>query len=212
MSKKESFFYIFSLYDIHSKTFLPYKKMGKTNNIKGRIKNLSTLTPFFVVADYKWNVPSESVFDVETKMKNKFKKLRFNGEWFLDKEYDLIDKVSEEIVKLNRIDIVGYDLRNEPIDLTTNSYHTNEQIESYKKLSNIKKELYKGKQPEVLKVYNDPTKRKCKLTKEQVERIRKKYIPNVYGKKRIAIEYGVSTSVIYRIVRNKVWKLDNIEP
>jgi hypothetical protein len=207
MSKKESFFYIFSLYDIHTKTFLPYKKMGKTNNIKRRIKNLSTLTPFFVVADYKWKVPLESVFNVETKMKNIFKKLRLNGEWFLDKQCDLIDKVSEEIEKLNRIDIVGYDLRNEPIDLNKDSYHTNEQIESYKKLSTLQKEFYKGKQPESLKAYNDFTKRKCKLTKEQVEEIRKKYIPNVYGKKRIAGEYGVSTSVIYRIVTNKVWKI-----
>lgn len=207
MSKKESFFYIFSLYDIHTKTFLPYKKMGKTNNIKGRIKNLSTLTPFFVVADYKWNVPPESVFDLETKMKNKFKRLRFNGEWFLDKEYDLIDKVSEEIVKLNRIDIVGYDLRNEPIDLNTDSYHTNKQLEQYKKLSTLQNELCKGKQPEALKAFNHPSKRDTKLTENQVNEIREKYTPNVYGKKRLGIEYGVSASVIYRIIKRRVWKI-----
>lgn len=207
MSKKESFFYIFSLYDIHTKTFLPYKKMGKTNNIKRRIKQLSTLTPFFVVADYKWNVPPESVFNVETKIKNKFKRLRFNGEWFLDKQYDLIDKVSEEIEKLNCIDIVGYDLRNEPIDLNTDGYHTNKQIESYKKLSILQKELCKGKQPESLKPFNVLSKRDTKLTEKQVNEIREKYVPNVYGKNKLGIEYGVSTSVIYRILKGKSWKI-----
>jgi hypothetical protein len=207
MSKKESFFYVFSLYDIHTKTFLPYKKMGKTNNIKGRIKNLSTLTPFFVVADYKWNVPPESVFDVERKMKNRFKKLRFNGEWFLDTQHDLIDKVSEEIEKFNRIDIVGYDLRNEPIDLIRDTYHTDEQLESYKKLSILQKELCKGKQPESLKSFNIPSKRKTKLTEKQVNEIREKHVPYVYGKNKLGIEYGVSTSVIYRILKGKSWKI-----
>jgi DNA invertase Pin-like site-specific DNA recombinase len=44
------------------------------------------------------------------------------------------------------------------------------------------------------------------LNKEQVREIRRKYNPHVYGKKRLAIEYGVSVSVIYRIIKGVMWK------
>ena len=45
-----------------------------------------------------------------------------------------------------------------------------------------------------------------KLTEEQVNEIRNKYIPNVVTQEMLAKEYGVSRSAIKFIVNNKTWK------
>jgi hypothetical protein len=45
--------------------------------------------------------------------------------------------------------------------------------------------------------------RNYKLSQEQVEEIRTKYIPNVYGFKRLAKEYGVSDSTISYVIKNR---------
>ena len=86
------------------------------------------------------------------------------------------------------------------------SKKTDKQLISYDILSQLHKEQYKGLQPLALVKYNDSENRKTKLTKEKVREIRRKYNPHVYGKKRLAIEYGVSVSVIYRIIKGVMWK------
>ncbi|MBN8838450.1 MAG: hypothetical protein J0I09_14400 [Sphingobacteriia bacterium] len=83
---------------------------------------------------------------------------------------------------------------------------TDKQLWSFQDLSDLHKSIYKGKQPEQLRKYNNVCNRQCKLTIEQVRDIRLKYNPHVYGKKRLAKEYGVSASVIYRIINGKSWK------
>ena len=83
---------------------------------------------------------------------------------------------------------------------------SDKQLMSYEILSELHKSQYKGIQPLALVKYNDSENRKTKLNKEQVREIRRKYNPHVYGKKRLAIEYGVSVSVIYRIVKGLMWK------
>jgi hypothetical protein len=83
---------------------------------------------------------------------------------------------------------------------------TDKQLIAYEELSNFYKSKYQGKQPSMLLKYNLPINRKCKLSIEQVREIRSKYIPNVYGKKKLGMEYGVSTSVIYRILNRVSWK------
>ena len=83
---------------------------------------------------------------------------------------------------------------------------SDKQLMSYEILSELHKNQYKGIQPLALVKYNDSENRKTKLNKGQVREIRRKYIPHVYGKKRLAIEYGVSVSVIYRIVKGLMWK------
>ena len=83
---------------------------------------------------------------------------------------------------------------------------TDKQLFSYEELSNFYKSKYQGKQPSMLVKYNLPINRKCKVSMEQVREIRSKYVPNVYGKKKLGIEYGVSTSVIYRILNGYSWK------
>lgn len=83
---------------------------------------------------------------------------------------------------------------------------SDKQLMSYEILSELHKSQYKGIQPLALVKYNDSENRKTKLNKEQVREIRRKYNPHIYGKKRLAIEYGVSVSVIYRIIKGLMWK------
>ena len=88
----------------------------------------------------------------------------------------------------------------------TYSKKTDKQLLAYEILSEIHKGRNKGIQPSALLKYNEAVNRKCKLTAQKVKEIRSKYNPHVYGKKRLAEEYGVSTSVIYRIIKGKSWK------
>lgn len=86
------------------------------------------------------------------------------------------------------------------------SKKTDKQLLSYDLLSELHRQRYQGKQPFALVRYNDSENRRTKLTKNDVREIRKKYNPHVYGKKRLSIEYGVSVSVIYRIIKGVMWK------
>ena len=83
---------------------------------------------------------------------------------------------------------------------------TDLQLLSYQMLSELYRGTNKGVQPSSLVKYNKPLNRSCKLTREQVKEIRIRYIPHVYGKEKLAKEYGVSKSVILRILRCKSWK------
>lgn len=94
----------------------------------------------------------------------------------------------------------------EKIQSSPYSKKTDKQLIAWDLLSELYKQKYNGTQPLALVKYNDSENRKTKLTKEKVREIRKKYNPYVYGKKRLAIEYGVSVSVIYRILKGLIWK------
>jgi soluble lytic murein transglycosylase-like protein len=83
---------------------------------------------------------------------------------------------------------------------------TDKQLMSYQELSDRYNSECRGNQPPALARYNLPVNRKCKLTQKQVLDIRSKYVPHVYGKVRLAKEYGVSSSVILRILRVESWK------
>jgi hypothetical protein len=83
---------------------------------------------------------------------------------------------------------------------------TDKQLLAYELLHQIYKGRNAGFQAKELIKFNNPVNRKCKLTPEQVDQIRTKYVPHIYGKKRLADEFGVSASVIFRIVNYKSWK------
>ena len=87
------------------------------------------------------------------------------------------------------------------------AHKTDKQLWLYQKLSDIYLLANKREQPKALIRFNSPMNRQCKLTLEQVKEIRERYIPHVYGKKRLAIDYGVSPSVILRILKGKSWKI-----
>lgn len=83
---------------------------------------------------------------------------------------------------------------------------TDAQIDGQIKLSELYRERYQGAQPPSLETYNDPQYRNCKLTMDQALEIRQKYVQGEYGKKRLAAEYGVSKSVITRILNYQSWR------
>jgi hypothetical protein len=87
------------------------------------------------------------------------------------------------------------------------AHKTDKQLWVYQELYESYKSSKKREQPPGLIKFNLPANRVCKLTPKQVKEIRKRYIPYVYGKKRLANEYGVSTSVILRILKGKSWKI-----
>lgn len=92
------------------------------------------------------------------------------------------------------------------IDSLNCVYKTDKQLASYEDLSIEHKLKYGGKQPPQLRCYKRRENGGCKLNEKLVDEIRKKYQPHVYGKLKLAKEYGVSTSVIYRIIKKEIWK------
>jgi hypothetical protein len=94
----------------------------------------------------------------------------------------------------------------ESIQSSSYAKKTDKQLMAWDILSELYKQQYQGIQPKALVKYNDSENRRTKLNKEQVREIRSKYNPHIYGKKRLAIEFGVSVSVIYRIIKGIMWK------
>ena len=92
------------------------------------------------------------------------------------------------------------------IDKSDFAYKTDKQLQSYEVLSLKYKEWCNGIQPSQLRKYNKQKSSLCKLNQELVKEIREKYNPYVYGKQKLAKEYEVSVSVIYRIIKRKIWK------
>lgn len=111
----------------------------------------------------------------------------------------------EEITKKLNTDLIQSELnRIMNSDLVMKS---DKKLEQYQNLSDRFKGKNKGIQASGLIPFNRPENRStCKLTREQVEEIRNKYVPNRYGKSKLAKEYGVSRSVIYRIIKGQSWK------
>ena len=75
---------------------------------------------------------------------------------------------------------------------------SDKQLISYEILSELHKGKNMGIQPIAFKIFNENRKRK--LSNDQILEIRKKYNPYVYGKLRLANEYGVSKSLIHKIL------------
>jgi hypothetical protein len=77
---------------------------------------------------------------------------------------------------------------------------SDKQLNSYEILAQLKKGENKGIQPQAFKFFNDNRKRK--LSVELIEEIKNKYNPYVYGKLRLAKEYGVSKSLIHKLLKS----------
>ena len=103
------------------------------------------------------------------------------------------------------------DIESEMKHIFNSSYSkkTDRQLWAYQQLSDSNRALFNGLQPKALERFNNPENRKCKLTIEQANIIRQKYKPMEYGKLKLAKEFGVSKSVISRILDGKSWKTSN---
>ena len=75
---------------------------------------------------------------------------------------------------------------------------TDKQLISYEILSELHKGKNLGLQPIAFKIFNENRIRK--LSNDQILEIRMKYNPYVYGKLRLAKEYGVSKTLIHKIL------------
>ena len=92
------------------------------------------------------------------------------------------------------------------IDQSNYAFKSDKQLASYEDLSLMYKQKYAGRQPPQLRGYKKRENGGCKLNEYLVAEIRNKYQPHVYGKLKLSKEYGVSTSVIYRIIKKEIWK------
>ena len=86
------------------------------------------------------------------------------------------------------------------------SKKSDKQLNAYDVLSNLHKQKYAGLQPIALVKYNKSENRKTKLSKDDVITIRGKYNPHVYGKKRLAKEFGISVSLVHKIINRLKWR------
>ena len=75
---------------------------------------------------------------------------------------------------------------------------SDKQLISYEILSELHKGKNMGIQPIAFKIFNENRKRKLSIDK--IIEIKKKYNPYVYGKLRLAKEYGVSKTLIHKII------------
>jgi DNA invertase Pin-like site-specific DNA recombinase len=79
---------------------------------------------------------------------------------------------------------------------------TDKQLMSYEILSELHKGKNMGIQPIAFKIFNDNRTRKLSI--EKILEIKRKYNPYVYGKLRLAKEYGVSKTLIHKILKNNI--------
>jgi len=86
------------------------------------------------------------------------------------------------------------------------SKKSDKQLIANDNLSALHKLKYSGIQPIEFERYNNHVNRKTKLTAEDVIAIRSKYNPYIVGKKKLAHEYGVSVSLIHKIIHRLKWK------
>ena len=86
------------------------------------------------------------------------------------------------------------------------SKKSDKQLIAHDVLSTLHKQKYAGLQPIALVKYNKSENRKTKLSKEDIISIRGKYNPHIYGKKRLAKEFGISVSLVHKIINRLKWK------
>ena len=86
------------------------------------------------------------------------------------------------------------------------SKKSDKQLIAHDVLSTLHKQKYAGVQPIALVKYNKSENRKTKLNKEDVITIRGKYNPHIYGKKKLAKEFGISVSLVHKIINRLKWK------
>lgn len=100
-------------------------------------------------------------------------------------------KIQEELNKINN---------------SSFSKFSDKQLQKFDELSNKYKIKYAGIQPVELSKFNKYQNRKTKLKEEEIISIRSKYNPYIYGKKKLAKEFGISVSLVHQIIHRLRWK------
>ena len=100
----------------------------------------------------------------------------------------------------NNLDEILSEIRDAPF-----SKKTDKQLQHYENLSQLMKEKYKNGTYISPTILIDDDNRGRKLSKNEVLEIRRKYIPFKYGKIKLSKEYKVSPTLIYKIIKQKIW-------
>jgi len=83
----------------------PYRKIGVSNSLSGRINIMNTNLPFEVHPIALWSVEFGKNIQLETYLHKQLKDIRKKGEWFIDDNFDLLNRVREIIKNVKDIHI-----------------------------------------------------------------------------------------------------------
>jgi hypothetical protein len=100
----ENFLYFMEIKD-DNKIF-KYRKLGITNNLSGRVSTFNTNIPFEIYPIALWNVEYGKTFELETLLHKELKDVHKKGEWFIDDDFNLINRVRDLIKNVEHIDII----------------------------------------------------------------------------------------------------------
>ena len=114
--------------------------------------------------------------------------------------------MDDRLLKINYMDIKRILEEINKIKNASFAKKSDKQLIANDTLSALHKLKYAGVQPIVFEKFNNRLNRKTKLSEEDVIAIRSKYNPYIVGKKKLAKEYGVSVSLIHKIIHRLKWK------
>lgn len=103
-----NYLYIKKYADVNGYELPNYKKIGMTNDVERRRKQLSgTQGPIFVETVCSWEFPDDNAKAVEKAIHGLLGNLRSVGEWFIDEDDSITDSLSTlmEAFNINRVGI-----------------------------------------------------------------------------------------------------------
>lgn len=100
---RENFLYFMEVKD--GDFIFPYRKVGVSNSLSGRINTFNTNLPFEVHPIALWNVEFGKNTKLESYLHKQLSDVHKKGEWFIDTDFDLLDRVREEIKNVKDIHI-----------------------------------------------------------------------------------------------------------
>jgi hypothetical protein len=106
----------------------PYRKIGVTDNLNGRLKPMDTNLPFEVHPIALWSVEFGKNIQLETYLHKQLKDIRKKGEWFIDDNFNLLGRVREEIKNIK--------------DIRITEVFTNDRLKNVDRYSSVMKSIH----------------------------------------------------------------------
>jgi hypothetical protein len=100
----ENFLYFMEIKDDNE--IFKYRKLGVTNNLTGRINTFNTNIPFEIYPIALWNVEYGKTIELETLLHKELRDVHKKGEWFIDDNFNLINRVRNLIKNVEHINIM----------------------------------------------------------------------------------------------------------
>jgi hypothetical protein len=100
---RENFLYVMEIKD--GDYIFPYRKVGVSNSLSGRINTFNTNLPFEIHPIALWNVEFGKNTTLEAYLHKQLNDVHKKGEWFIDSNFDLLNRVRDEIKNIKDIRI-----------------------------------------------------------------------------------------------------------